>query len=225
MTSIMGTVRGALLSIALCSAAMPALAETGEDDVPDMWDLQRAGLDPLPDAPVAGVQVQRISGHAYLLSMPSIELRRNAAGQVDLTIFHMGNRRTIEIDPAQWDELKAMSAISLAPYDEKERKQIRRHLHRFRKISCHGEYALAEAQFDGRPMRRQANSCAGPGTARPFRYIHAIARLALGSFPECRAMMQADHPSFALMKCASAFGWKATPEYRDLESRYDSRQR
>ena len=216
---------GLWLAIAFLTATAPSYAQTSDDAAPDRWHLDRSGLGPLSETPPAGVQTRRISGHVYLVIMPSVELQRTADGHVTLTLFYLGNRRTAPIDAARWDELKAMSTTSLAPYDARERRLIDRHLHRFRNTSCHGAYAVIEAQFDNATARRHVHSCAGPGTARPFRYADAIARTALEALPECLELAKSDEPLANLSRCAGLFGWKVTPEYRELELRYHSRQR
>jgi hypothetical protein len=200
-----------LLLLAACAPSAPLLVSPEERERYERRRLAMAGFETLEALAGRGIEVQRVDPMWGLQEYPSVELRRDASGQVTISLNFWGHTRTVIASSALWERFAARSEEAFAEPDRREAMRRDRQVTR-RSGYCHSWHVL-ELSAGGQFRRITATPCYGDLQATSLAYAEDLARAAIEQVDVCQAERQVVEIAQALWQCGRHFGGP-TPEHR-----------
>ena len=173
-----------------------------------------AGFEPLASVAARGLEVQRVNPMWGLLNFPSVELTRNTAHEVSVSLKFWGHEAHKLVDPENWDRLAALAPKAFLSADPKALAA------QYRSVTRHAGYChswhLIEANIAVRTYQATVSPCAGNLQKAGLAYTEALVRVALDNIDMCEPDRKAPTVDVALSNCGYRFG-PPTDAFRQLE--------
>lgn len=204
----------AAVALGACQTTTPTFEiSPAEEAASERHRLAHAGFEPIDALAARGLEVQRVDFlFDIVCCQPSVQLTRDAAGEIVVTLHYQGHRESALADQRLWDALRArVTTGALAHPDEREARRRDRRIN-----ACHTWHTI-EAQVGAQRHNLIATRCLGDLQARALDYATAIARAAVNTLPRCEPWRGEPLADRALYECAQTFGGP-TEAFREMHN-------